>query len=732
MVSLSSPQHFHQESEQYYEDEEDKQNNNKTRIFTYGLAYFYQLGNPGFKGEFSDSPISVVSPSFIKDHQHVNNDNNNNSAKNNNTKNNNMHWKSRLLSFYDKYNKSKLKEADELLAQYKGNESELFQALEEKYGPEFQLVSEDDKTNNKFIFKDNFVDIGCSSHGSFALTLSGDLYHWGYLYDDIYMKPSLIWDHVHYRSKASVINCGKKHAALITENGELYTWGCGLDGQLGHNSRSSRRQPTYVQGLKSQNIQCVGCGGGHTVVADDKGKLYAFGNNRNGQLGFAPSRDSKLTVKKPKLVKTDPIKRTFCMSVACGRQHTAIISDQGLIFTFGGGKYGRLGHGPSALREQNWDQGIAKSVIYKPRILKHGSLSRPLLGYQIACGDFHTVILDTGGTTYTCGKNDDGQCGHGTPHNYVSPRIVESLNGLETMMVAAGGNVSMALLADGSVYTWGDSGCGSLGFTIDHGQQGNNNTNSGVDPILDGKNAITLPCHLDNLPSFAVNIACSGGHTLVLAEDNKNEDEIYNHVDNRNYNVKNEQGIDSYLDRTSSRGNNSNASNDANTNNNNNNHNYKNRKKGNITSNARTVNIKQVESVRNTDNDSININININIEDASENFDVKYLFSRARHGHYDDISTALKNGFEIDTKDGQGNTLMLVAAQNGHKRITKLCLRHGADINIQNSISGNTALHFSFLYNHLSLFDYLLGKGADDNVLNEMDETCYDLETNNQ
>ena len=48
------------------------------------------------------------------------------------------------------------------------------------------------------------------------------------------------------------------------------------------------------------------------------------------------------------------------------------------------------------------------------------------------------------------------------------------------------------------------------------------------------------------------------------------------------------------LDRTSSRGNNSNASNDANTNNNNNN--YENRKEGNITSNARTVNIKQVES----------------------------------------------------------------------------------------------------------------------------------------
>ena len=96
---------------------------------------------------------------------------------------------------------------------------------------------------------------------------------------------------------------------------------------------------------------------------------------------------------------------------------------------------------------------VPKSVVYKPRILKHGSLGRPIIGYQVACGDFHTIILDTNGTVYTCGKNDDGQCGHGTPHNYVSPRIVESLNGSEISMVAAGGNVSMALLADGSIYT---------------------------------------------------------------------------------------------------------------------------------------------------------------------------------------------------------------------------------------------------------------------------------------
>ena len=537
MVSLSSPQHFQQldrngNIEQFPEpfEEEDECTGNTSRIFSYGLAYYYQLGNPGFKGEFSDSPVCVVPPLSLDN------------VKNSNVPPDNIqfHWRSRIFNFYSKYNKSKLKEADELLKQYKGNEIELFQALEEKYGPEFEFVSAENCQNGSSYFKDHFVDVGCSAHGSFALTLSGDIYHWGYLYEDIYMKPSPIWNHIRTAKKACVIDCGRKHAALITENGELYTWGCGIDGQLGHGSRDSRREPTCVHALSDYNIQFVGCGGGHTVVADDTGSLYAFGNNRNGQLGFAPSKDTKLTVKKPKLVKTQPIKSTFCVNIACGRQHTAVMSNQGYILTFGGGKYGRLGHGPSALREANYDQGIPKSVVYKPRILKHGSLGRPIIGYQVACGDFHTIILDTNGTVYTCGKNDDGQCGHGTPHNYVSPRIVESLNGSEISMVAAGGNVSMALLADGSIYTWGNSECGSLGFSIDHGiashTSGNGfvTTSSGSDPVLDGKNAVSLPCLMENVPSIATNVACSGSHTLIVAE-NGNGYNMYSQNNQHNY-----------------------------------------------------------------------------------------------------------------------------------------------------------------------------------------------------
>ena len=125
-------------------------------------------------------------------------------------------------------------------------------------------------------------------------------------------------------------------------------------------------------------------------------------------------------------------------------------------------------------------------------------------------------------------------------HIIMYPRIVESLNGSEISMVAAGGNVSMALLADGSIYTWGNSECGSLGFSIDHGiashTSGNGfvTTSSSSDPVLDGKNAVSLPCLMENVPSIATNVACSGSHTLIVAE-NGNGYNVYSQNNQHNY-----------------------------------------------------------------------------------------------------------------------------------------------------------------------------------------------------
>ena len=59
------------------------------------------------------------------------------------------------------------------------------------------------------------------------------------------------------------------------------------------------------------------------------------------------------------------------------------------------------------------------------------------------------------------------------------------------------------------------------------------------------------------------------------------------------------------------------------------------------------------------------------------------IFSACRHGRLDAVQAALNDGFPVDERDENGNTLLFVAAQNGSKNATKLCLRNGADMGLQ-------------------------------------------------
>jgi hypothetical protein len=76
------------------------------------------------------------------------------------------------------------------------------------------------------------------------------------------------------------------------------------------------------------------------------------------------------------------------------------------------------------------------------------------------------------------------------------------------------------------------------------------------------------------------------------------------------------------------------------------------------------------------------------------------LCSFVRHGKYRDLEDTINNpdwSLPIDYCDDSGNTLLMIACQNGNRRITKLCLRRGSKINKQN-LNGNSCLHFAFGY----------------------------------
>ncbi|KAM9484003.1 E3 ubiquitin-protein ligase MYCBP2 isoform 16-T16 [Salvelinus alpinus] len=80
------------------------------------------------------------------------------------------------------------------------------------------------------------------------------------------------------------VSCGLHHSVVLLENGDVYTFGYGQHGQLGHGDVNSRGSPTLVQALPGPCVQ-VTAGSNHTAVLLMDGQVFTFGSFSKGQLG---------------------------------------------------------------------------------------------------------------------------------------------------------------------------------------------------------------------------------------------------------------------------------------------------------------------------------------------------------------------------------------------------------------------------------------------------------------
>lgn len=78
--------------------------------------------------------------------------------------------------------------------------------------------------------------------------------------------------------------CGKEHCLLLTEHGQVFSWGGGSRGQLGHGNLLSEERPRLVMALDGMRIKKIAAGGWHSACISQFDDLYMFGWNESGQL----------------------------------------------------------------------------------------------------------------------------------------------------------------------------------------------------------------------------------------------------------------------------------------------------------------------------------------------------------------------------------------------------------------------------------------------------------------
>ncbi|PWA60109.1 Brevis radix-like domain-containing protein [Artemisia annua] len=290
------------------------------------------------------------------------------------------------------------------------------------------------------------------------------------------------------------IACGVRHAALITRQGELFTWGEEMGGRLGHGVGKDGTQPRLVESLAISNIDFVACGEFHTCAVTSFGEMYTWGDGTHnvGLLGHGTDVSHWI----PKRI-SGPLEGLNVASVTCGPWHTALITSTGQLFTFGDGTFGVLGHGDR------------ENVSYPKEV---ESLSG-LRTIAVACGVWHTAaVVDvivtqssssvSAGKLFTWGDGDKNRLGHGDKEPRLKPTCVPALIDYNFHKVACGHSLTVGLTTSGHVYT--------MGSTV-YGQLGN--------PQCDGK----LPCLVEGklANSFVDEVTCGAYHVTVLTSKNE-------------------------------------------------------------------------------------------------------------------------------------------------------------------------------------------------------------------
>jgi alpha-tubulin suppressor-like RCC1 family protein len=118
----------------------------------------------------------------------------------------------------------------------------------------------------------NFCQVVCGQCLTVALTTSGHVYTMGSaVYGQLGnpqadgMLPVRVEGKLH-KNFVEEISCGAYHVAILTSRTEVYTWGKGANGRLGHGNTDDKNTPTLVEALKDKQVRSVVCGTNFTAA----------------------------------------------------------------------------------------------------------------------------------------------------------------------------------------------------------------------------------------------------------------------------------------------------------------------------------------------------------------------------------------------------------------------------------------------------------------------------------
>ena len=287
-----------------------------------------------------------------------------------------------------------------------------------------------------------------------ALMESGNIYCWGSGYygkmgngepwGDDYVNTEMRQVLLPEGQGGQTVSISGGHICTILDNGDVYCWGRGNQGQLGYGGTSNRNIPAKVNLPGQRSAIAISTGTYMTCAITTDGMGYCWGENDEGQLGNGTTNTRRTT----------PVEVLFPsgytpVSISAGDDFSCALMDNRKVMCWGENNDGRLGQGPLATDDETTPVWVSMENSETAHFLDIGTKS--------AC-----MILDSG-ETKCWGTNEEGQIGQGdTDIDYYSTPTEVSGN-YDFVALSINSDTICAITSDAEGYCWGDNEAGQTG-----------------------------------------------------------------------------------------------------------------------------------------------------------------------------------------------------------------------------------------------------------------------------
>jgi alpha-tubulin suppressor-like RCC1 family protein len=227
-----------------------------------------------------------------------------------------------------------------------------------------------------------------------------------------------------------MISAGYSHSLVTSgKEGEIWTFG-GWSGALGHGGQGNEAVPRLIEALNRVAVKQVAAGFFHSMVLTSEGLVWTWGDGDNGRLGHGNTDHQNV----PKRVEG----LTNVTDIAAGGDHSLAVEEGGVVYMWGSNEDGQLGLGDHG---EGTDRHVPTLVDGVNGVV------------AMATGGFHSLGLSRDGTVMVCGVNNGGQLGLGDTVQRDTFTVVPDLSGV--VDIDAGEQHTIAVTCEGEVWTWG-------------------------------------------------------------------------------------------------------------------------------------------------------------------------------------------------------------------------------------------------------------------------------------